>query len=819
MLTVLAHSFGAGMPRSLIDAVVGADAAAEVLDAARFYLRRDTDEDGTVLYRLFHQGLADHLKRQDPNGEEVLFTALLSSLGSPPRWRDAEPYLSRHAIDHAVTPAQYDSLFGDPGFLVFGASSAIGLGHALLGSGLNATGFVYQTSISKHEHLSPVRRRSVLVIDAYRLGYRAISDRFAEVAGLPALGWTPIWATTGLDALRRWRHTLHTAMPGSLVLGGHPGAPMVAVGDWTGLSVTDAGTGEVTVSSPEILGASFRCLAVGRWAGRVVVLVLSSHSAPEVWDLAAQIPLFSCTRTGRLDHAVFCEDNGIPLLVAVEASFGVVAWRLPDGRPFRRHSFHHRLEPTAVGSVGGRAVVAIARDHQLQLTPFFGKAKKYVSIDTGAPIVSLAVGEVDGHGVVLCGHQDGAVDLRSAEDLTQIRRLVPGEPDDVFGAGAPSGPLAVGERDGVPVAFTANQFGFVSCRELATGARLPGSASNLGSLTALLPGMVADRPVVVTTNGREAGIFDVDTGERVSTFVPAEPRPADFGQDGSVMAQKHHGAVRDVAVFDDIVASASTDRTVRLWDLDTGAPSHRLAGHRDWVHAVALDRVGGRLVALTGSSDCQARLWDVDSGEPLHVFTGHKGWVRAAAFVPGEERGVTAAHDGTVRVWDLDKGRCVRVFRVATQTALTSVACGPFVVAGGADDLVHVWRSAREQTFAGHEGAVWGVALSRVDGADVVLSGGEDRLVRMWRAADGTCVRTFTGFTATVTAVSTGRWQDRPILLAGSDDGTILGWDLEDGALLAEATLPGKVGAMSVSTEGKVVVGFGNDVGVICLRS
>lgn len=809
VLTVLAHSFGAGIPRSLVDVVVGPDEAATVLDAARFYLRRDTDEDGAILYRLFHQGLADYLKRQDPDAKEALFTALISSLGSPRRWGDAEPYLLRHAADHAATTEQLLSVREDPGFLMFGAPSAFGYGTPVSIRGqLDALDFVYQKSRQKHGRLGPATRRSMVVIDAHRHGFRGLSGQLAEVVDLPALEWAPSWATTDVRDLREWQHTLNTR-PSSVAIGGRPGAPLVAVGDWTGLSVTDLGTGGVTAVS---FDEPFLCLAVGRWNGRVVACVRREDGPPEVWDVAAQSAMLTCPETKRFRHAVFCENAGVPLLVFLDVNHGVLALRLPDGKLYGRHRFLHSLSAVAMGSVGGRAVVVTARHNRLELTRIAGRAKQ-VGIDVNNDIVSLAVED----GVVLCGHRDGAVNLRSATDLTWIRRLVVGEPD-LFGMSAPRGPLAVGERNGVPVAFTANQFGSVSAVELATGIPLPGSMPSLGSLSVLLPGRMAERPVVVMANSRMAGVYDVYSGERVAAFAPTEPRPVDLGQDGLVLEREHKGAVRGVAVLDDVVASASTDRTVRLWNLGTGAPGHLLDGHRDWVHTVALGRVGRRRVALTGSTDCQARLWDVESGASLGVFTGHTGWIRGAAFTP-DGRGVTAAHDSTVRVWDLDTGKCVRVLTTAKRTALTSVACGSFVVAGGTGGLVHVWHSGRRRAFAGHDGAVWAVALSQVDGVDVVLSGGEDRVVRLWRVTDGVCVRTFTGFAAKVTTVSTGRWGDRPILVAGADDGTVLGWDLEDGALLAEATFPGTVGAVSVATEGRVVVGFGNDVGVIRLRS
>jgi predicted aspartyl protease len=103
------------------------------------------------------------------------------------------------------------------------------------------------------------------------------------------------------------------------------------------------------------------------------------------------------------------------------------------------------------------------------------------------------------------------------------------------------------------------------------------------------------------------------------------------------------------------VASASADKTVKLWQLPTGKELATLAGHTGAVRAVAFDLTGKKLT--TAGADKTVRLWDTATGEVLAVLKGHAGEVTSVAFGPDGKFVFTASADKTVKVWDVHSAR------------------------------------------------------------------------------------------------------------------------------------------------------------------
>jgi cytochrome c len=295
------------------------------------------------------------------------------------------------------------------------------------------------------------------------------------------------------------------------------------------------------------------------------------------------------------------------------------------------------------------------------------------------------------------------------------------------------------------------------------------SASALSSAQAQLRGHGGPvRAVAVSADGKSAitGSFDTsairwsferNAAEQVLRFhesavnavaILKDGRLATGGEDGKIAIWKpgepvpsqtfegHTAPIVSLAVSPDgnTIASASWDRSIRLWPLAGGAP-RILEGHSQNVNGVAFTSDGKNLVSA--GYDATVRIWPLTgSGSPVIVTL--PAALNAVALAPDGEIAAAAA-DG--RVFLVGPGGEKRDEVSAMESPIISLAISPdgalVAAAGIRGSVAIIERKSRTiaRTLVGPGLPVWSVAF--FPDSKTLLTGGTDRLVRRWDASSG----------------------------------------------------------------------------------
>jgi WD40 repeat protein/tRNA A-37 threonylcarbamoyl transferase component Bud32 len=240
---------------------------------------------------------------------------------------------------------------------------------------------------------------------------------------------------------------------------------------------------------------------------------------------------------------------------------------------------------------------------------------------------------------------------------------------------------------------------------------------------------------------RRVDRLELQVADRPGSAGPAPelpPRSVLTGHKGpvsSVAFDPHHGRL----------ASGGLDRTIMVWDTDTGKALRNLPEQAREVWSVAFSPDGERLASASGGHarrdlPGELILWEAATGKKVLTLPSPGGGVHCLAFRPDGQRPASVGFDRTVRVWDVSSGK-------------------------------------ESLTIPGHSGELWGVAYSP-DGK-LLASAGFDKSVRLWDADTGEPVRTLEGHTDVVWSVAFS--PDGKRLVSTSDDLTVRVWDVASG--------------------------------------
>jgi WD40 repeat protein len=282
----------------------------------------------------------------------------------------------------------------------------------------------------------------------------------------------------------------------------------------------------------------------------------------------------------------------------------------------------------------------------------------------------------------------------------------------------------------------------------------------------------SDGRQVVGFQDGQATIWDVSTGDQIR----------------SINLEGHTNAINQIAFSPDspdadgrFLATASWDRSIRVWDRSTGQLVRVLNGHTAPVASVSFSPDGRYLAS--GSYDTTAKLWEWNLAgveERLMMETGYS--VCCVAFPRDGHLLFTASDDGTVRQWNPANG-VIESSRSTTKSgripvrSLAITPDGQRLFTGSANGQLKVWdtQTWQEQLVPNaHTDVVSGLAISS-DGSRLV-STSWDHTAKVWDVSTSALVSTWTDPDPKGRVLSAAINSDGSLVVVGGQPGKVILW-------------------------------------------
>jgi WD40 repeat protein len=779
-----------------------------VLDRAGSFVVEALEHDRSV-YRLYHQALADHLRRgRDPvpTQRRIVKTLIQTVPGfadsARKDWRLAQPYILGHLAEHAAAGGILREVARDPLFLLTADADRLVAAMRADAQGVPpSTMQGYQTSLHLMKTNRLPERASYLEMGARKAMATVLANRISRLPlqrawGVPWARWSPvsthrILAQTGSSvralAVTEWQ-----------------GRTVVIAAVFRRISVWDLESGKEARPPIPVDKGFVEALAVAEWQGRTVVLAGSSDKTIRVWDVESGKEIFTplaghgsqvrtlarLSRLFRRDRAWDCplaatEWQGRTVAISSNSDRTIHVWDLETGKEVCAPLIEQtgKVEALAVAEWQGRlAVVSGSSDQTIRVWDLETGREAYVTTtDDRLWIRNLAVAEWQGRTVF--------ASAKVYEDIIRVWDLESGK---------------------------------------EVSAPLTGHSSTVNTLAVVK--RQGQTLVISGSSDETIRVWDLESGKQETPAVTLHTAAIN-----TVAEAVWHGRR--------VVISGSSDATIRVWDVESGKEVRPpFAGHEGSVEAIAISEWQGRTVVISGSSDKTIRVWDLESGKEIRApLTGHAGTIITLAVAERQGRTVVVSgsrDDHSIRVWDLETGKeayapltghrseiltrarswLVKRFKPHGNLVGTLVVAkrqGQTVVVSGS----RIWSldSGKKNlpTLADNRGFFSPLAVAERQGRTVVVSGISN--IRVWDLDTGGEINaTLRANEPAIDTLAVAKWQGRSVVLSGNWDNTIRISDLESGEILPVIDVGSRVNSIMFSAGSRIVAG--TKKGLICVQ-
>lgn len=300
--------------------------------------------------------------------------------------------------------------------------------------------------------------------------------------------------------------------------------------------------------------------------------------------------------------------------------------------------------------------------------------------------------------------------------------------------------------------------------------------------------------ILTASEDGKANLFDVVTGKQLMCF-------------------EGHSNVVNCATFNRpfsfLVATASFDKTTRIWDSEKGMLLYKLAGHEQEIIKLQFNPNGTDLA--TGSLDHTACIWDVETGKMVLRLDSHGREVVDLNYDHEGKKLITASVDRTARVWDIRTGKCMHTLNKhkSELSCATIDFVGDYYLTASRDKTAILWDAKTGKPWEISKGFKGEMITAEFSPSGDRFVAASDQTVKIFSVRTGALIGVLDGHDEEVVGAGWNAAGTKLYTLSGQK---ITLWDAETFEEMTVLTGHTKnLMMMRFNYEGDIIVSVGND--------
>jgi WD40 repeat protein/uncharacterized caspase-like protein len=259
----------------------------------------------------------------------------------------------------------------------------------------------------------------------------------------------------------------------------------------------------------------------------------------------------------------------------------------------------------------------------------------------------------------------------------------------------------------------------------------------------------------------------------------------------------HQSTINEIKYSADgkILASVSADKTIKLWNTESGKLIETFQGHQAVINSIVLSNSSkqGKTILISGDENGIIKLWQLENNTAKLIknLTGHTDSVKTVAISPDNQYLASAGYDKTIKIWNLE-GKLLQNIN-AHDLAITDLqftSDGQTLASASWDNTIKLWQVQTSgkinptplKTLSGHQDGVISLLISK-DGK-LLVSASADRTIKLWQTQDGSLIKTLQGHVSQINSIAFSN-NEQSIISTDEQQG-LFWWNLELNNLLAK---------------------------------